>query len=147
MKKLKRVVLVTVIILGYFFYLQFGREVEIRNTRITSYQNGYSEDVSIIANKLYIADKDKFAKDVIDTFMDNSFNDVKLSFDLGYPSDLNILVYMNEWNDKEAFKIFCVFDFDNLKGKPYCFKFEIRETVAVRDHAETKRNISGAVQI
>ncbi|HIV42163.1 MAG TPA: hypothetical protein H9904_09345, partial [Candidatus Mediterraneibacter guildfordensis] len=83
MKKLKWIVLIVVIIFLVGFYLQFGREVEIRNTRITSYQNGYSEDVSIIANKLYIPDKDKFAKSMINTFIDNSFDDVKFSFDLG----------------------------------------------------------------
>lgn len=126
MKKLKWLVLsVIIIIFGSFFYLQFGREMEIRNTRITSYQNGYSEDVSIIANKLYIADKDKFAKDVIDTFMDNSFNDVKFSFDLGYPSELNIPVYMNNWNKNEAFSICCLFKKD-VKGKQD-YDFEVRE--------------------
>ena len=126
MKKLKWLVLsVIIIFFGSFFYLQFGREMEIRNTRITSYQNGYSEDVSIIANKLYIADKDKFAKDVIDTFMDNSFNDVKFSFDLGYPSELNISVYMNNWNKNEAFSICCLFK-NNVKGKQD-YDFEVRE--------------------
>lgn len=127
MKKLKWIVLIVVIIFLVGFYLQFGREVEIRNTRITSYQNGYSEDVSIIANKLYIPDKDKFAKSMINTFIDNSFDDVKFSFDLGYPSDLRILVYLNGWNEKEAFEIYCVFISNNPKEKPTLFEFEIRE--------------------
>lgn len=127
MKKIKWAVLIIVITFGAFYYLQFGRGVEIRNTRITSHQNGYSEEVSIIANKLYIADKDKFAKEMIDTFMDNSFDNVKFSFDLGYPSDLRISVYMNKWNKNEAFEICCVFNSDNTKEKGPLFEFEIRE--------------------
>lgn len=127
MKKIKWVVLIIIIILGAFYYLQFGRKVEIRNTRITSYQNGYEEDVSIIANKLYIMDKDKFAKAVIDTFMDNSFENIKFSFDLGYPVTLNISIYMNKWNKNEAFEICCVFNINDIKGKPDYYEFEIRE--------------------
>ena len=79
MKKLKWLVLIVIIILGSFFYLQFGRKMQIRNTRITSYQNEYSEDVSVIANKLYIINRNKFAEEVIDTFLDNSFDNVKFS--------------------------------------------------------------------
>lgn len=127
MKKLKWLVLIVIIILGSFFYLQFGRKMQIRNTRITSYQNEYSEDVSVIANKFYIINRNKFAEEVIDTFLDNSFDNVKFSFDLGYPSDLNISVYMNEWNDNKAFEIYCVFDLDNGDEKRYCFDFEIKE--------------------
>lgn len=77
--KIKWVIPIIVIILGAFYYLQFGRKVEIRDTKITSYQDGYAEEVNIIANKLYIMDKEKFAKDVIDTFMDNSFDNIKFS--------------------------------------------------------------------
>lgn len=127
MKKLKWLVLIVIIILGSFFYLQFGRKMQIRNTRITSYQNEYSEDVSVIANKLYIINRNKFAEEVIETFLDNSFDNVKFSFDLGYPSNLNISVYMNEWNDNKAFEIYCVLDSDNGDEKRHCFDFEIKE--------------------
>lgn len=127
MNKLKWVVLIIVIIFLGFLYLQFGREPEIKNSRITNYQNEYSEDVSIIANKLYITDRNKFAEEVIDTFLDNSFENLKFSFDLGYPSELNISVYMNAWNKDEVFEICCLFNINDVKGKPDYYEFEIRE--------------------
>lgn len=127
MKKIKWVFAIFVIILGSFYYLQFGRKVEIRDTKITSYQDGYAEEVNITANKLYIMDKDKFAKDVIDTFMDNSFDNIKFSFDLGYPDTLHISVYMNKWNKDEAFEICCLFNISDGKEKPDCYEFEIRK--------------------
>lgn len=127
LKKLKGIVLLAVIIFLIFYYLQFGRRIEIENTRISSFQDGYTEYINLVANKLYITDKDKYAKEVIDTFVDNSFDDVRFSFDLGYPSTLNISVYMNRWNKKMEFEICCIFDIDNADGKPYYYEFEIRE--------------------
>lgn len=117
MKKLKRLVYLVVISFLLLYYLQFGRKIEIKNTRIASHQNGYTECVSLVANKIYIADKEAFAEQVINTFIDNSFSDVKFSFDLGYPSDLNISVYMNEWDKNIDFEIYCVFDSDDDKAK------------------------------
>lgn len=125
MKKLRYIVLIVIILFLIFCYLQYGRKIEVRNTRIAGYQNGYSEDISIIANKIWISDKTKFAENVINTFTGNSFDNVKFSFDLGYPSELNISVYMNAWNKKEVFEICCVFD-NNAKEK-LDYEFEIRE--------------------
>lgn len=127
MKKIKWVVLIIVIIFGVFYYLQFGRKVEIRDTKITSYQDGYAEEVNITANKLYIMDKDKFAKDVIDTFIDNSFDNIKFSFDLGYPDTLHISVYMNKWNKNVAFEICCLFNISDVEKKLDYYEFEIRK--------------------
>lgn len=125
MKKIRGVVLLAVIVFIIFCYLQYGRKIEVRNTRITSCRNDYSEDISITANKIWISDKAKFAEDIINTFMNNSFDNVKFSFDLGYPSELNIFVYMNNWNKNEAFAIYCLFD-NNITGK-LDYEFEIRE--------------------
>lgn len=127
-KKIRWGALFAVIFFIILGYLQYGRKVEVKNTRIINYQYGYTEYINLVANKLYIADKSEFAKEVINIFVDNSFDDVKFSFDLnGYPSDLIITVYMNKWNDNKAFEIYCVFDSGNSNEKRRCFDFEIKE--------------------
>lgn len=128
MKHWGRIILLIVILFLLFGYLQFGREIEIKNTRILSFKNGYTEHINLVANKLYIMDKNKFAQEIINTFLDNSFNEVKFSFDLGFPSNLSLSVYMNEWDKFKTFEIYCVFDMSNDKKKPDCFEFEILES-------------------
>ena len=129
MKKIRWGTLLAVIFFIILGYLQYGRKVEVKNTRITNYQYGYTEYINLVANKLYIVDKSVFAKEVINIFINNSFDDVKFSFDLnGYPSDLIITVYMNKWDENEAFEICCVFDSDNTNNeKLHRFDFEIKE--------------------
>lgn len=66
-------------------------------------------DITIIANRLYIRDKEKFAEQMLQRCVDNSFHGVRFSYDMnGYPNELSISVYMNHtmWKlKKRAFQI------------------------------------------
>ena len=99
-------VLMAISILGY---LQFGRDVEVCSSNPKIFSNGSLEEISIIANKLYIFDQEKFARYVLQRCADNSFREVRFSYDLsGYPNEVHITVYMNraawKWR-KKAFEI------------------------------------------
>lgn len=99
---MKKIVITT--ILGFFvsifilIYLQWGRDMEICNTRPETSKNAYFEEVTLIANKLYIHDKYEFAETVIQKCVDNSWKEVRFSYDIaGYPNELCIYVYMNNY--------------------------------------------------
>lgn len=85
--------LLAVAILGY---LQNGRDVSVCGSHWDTFGNGSTMDITIIANRLYIRDKEEFAEQMLQRCVDNSFREVMFSYDMnGYPNELNISVYMN----------------------------------------------------
>lgn len=104
-----------------FLYLQFGRDPVVKNTKISGYQYGYTESVSIIANKLFIVDKDKFTKQMIQKIFENSFENVRFSFDSGYPDSIDISIYMNAGDVNKKYEIQCTpkhreYDISDIKS-------------------------------
>lgn len=93
-KKRVRTILIGIIII-VFVYLQWGRDVQVYNSHIGENKNYCSEDITIIANKIWIIDKEKFAHDMVQKSIDNSFKEVKFSYDLRQPNELCITVYTN----------------------------------------------------
>lgn len=63
---------------------------------VSSIVRNRSYYLTVVANSSKIDDKEAFACEVIQMCRQNSFQSVKLSTDInGYPSDLNIAVYLN----------------------------------------------------
>ena len=78
-------------------YLQFGREEMIVNTRIDSFEGGYDEEVCIVANKVFIWDKERYAEELVERIIQNEFKKVRFSYDIvGYPKKIRISVYNNK---------------------------------------------------
>ena len=63
---MKKIIITTILsfLTLTIIYLQWGRDMEICNTRPETSKNAYFEDVTLIANKLYIFDKYDFAESV-----------------------------------------------------------------------------------
>ena len=123
-------VLMAISILGY---LQFGRDVAVCSSSQKIFSNGSQEEISIIANKLYIFDQEKFAECLLKRCADNSFREVRFSYDLsGYPKEMHITVYMNwtAWRWKRAAFEICYSspedDQYNMVENPEMFKIEIQ---------------------
>jgi hypothetical protein len=122
-------VLLVIPILGY---LQWGRDVAVCSSNPKIFSNGSLEEISIIANKLYIFDQEKFARYVLQRCADNSFREVRFSYDLsGYPNEVHITVYMNraawKWR-KKAFEIRWISEEDkhyNIVENPEKYRIEI----------------------
>lgn len=121
-------------IISFSFYLQWGQEMEICNTTSETANNYYSLDITIIAHRLYIRDKEKFAESAIQKCVENSWKDIRFSYDLsGYPNELNIDVYMSNCayhSHKMAFTI--VYSQDNnfeynIKDNPDKFTIKLIE--------------------
>lgn len=53
------------------------------------------ENLTIITNKIWVIDKEEFANDMVQKSIDNSFKNVRFSYDLGQPNELCIVVFVN----------------------------------------------------
>ena len=57
----------------------------------------YEEYISVIANKVWISDKEKIAEELVKKCIENNFQEIMFSYDLrGYPNGLHITVYTNK---------------------------------------------------
>lgn len=132
-KKFRRIVyLAVLLVIPILGYLQWGRDVAVCSSNPNIFSNGSLEEISIIANKLYIFDQEKFARYVLQRCADNSFREVRFSYDLsGYPNEVHITVYMNraawKWR-KKAFEIRWISEEDkhyNIVENPEKYRIEI----------------------
>lgn len=72
-------------------------QIEGYSSTIESFSNGYIQDVSIVSYRIFIPDKEEFAREVIQMIIDNSLKGIMFSYDInGYPNELHITVYLNE---------------------------------------------------
>ena len=129
-KKFSRIVyLAVLLVIPILGYLQWGRDVAVCSSNPNIFSNGSLEEISIIANKLYIFDRAKY---VLQRCADNSFREVRFSYDLsGYPNEVHITVYMNraawKWR-KKAFEIRWISEEDkhyNIVENPEKYRIEI----------------------
>lgn len=128
----RRIVAMAVIIcmITGFLYLQYGRDVKVTSSMNFSSGNYYEMELTLVANKLFIIDKQRFAEEMIERCIDNNFYDIKFSYDMmGYPNRLQIKVYLNEVS-KRYFTIYCKAkardDSDyNIKDNAAMFKIDI----------------------
>ena len=133
-KKFSRIVyLAVLLVIPILGYLQWGRDVAVCISNPNKFSNGSLEERSIISNKLYIFDREKFAKYVLQRCADNSFREVRFSYDLsGYPNEVHIPVYMNraawKWR-KKAFEIRWISEENkhyNIVENPEKYRIEIK---------------------
>ena len=113
-----------------FLYLQYGRDVKVTSSMNFSSANYYQMDFTVVANKLFIIDKQRFAEEMIERCIDNNFYDIKFSYDMmGYPNRLKINVYLNEFS-KSQFTIRYMTESENgmeynIKDNPDKYKIYI----------------------
>lgn len=134
----KRIIIIAVIgLIILWVYLQYGRDVEVCNSILSSSNEGYGEETTVIANKLYIRDREAYARELVERHIENSFPEIRFSYDSnGFPSELHISVYMNKaaWKLKTpAFRIDYEQDCEthkqyNIKDNPEKFHLKIQGT-------------------
>ena len=118
-KRIVAMAVIICIIIG-FLYLQYGRDVTVTSSMNFSSGNYYEMDFTVVANKLFIIDKQRFAEEMIERCIDNDFHDIKFSYDMmGYPNRLQINVYLNVFS-KSHFTILYITELEN--GMDYNIK-------------------------
>ena len=110
--------------------------IEGYSSTIESFRNGYVQDVFILSHRIFIPDKEEFAREVIQMIIDNSLKGILFSYDInGYPNELHITVYLNEAahrSGNSSFKISYTQDIQNgfrynIKDDLEKFRLEIFE--------------------
>lgn len=102
----KRLMHASLVLMALCIYLQWGRGVSVKNTISSSRDGKRTEHMTIVANKLYIGDKEEFARKMIETCINNEFRDVRFSYDMGYPVEISMDVYTNETSWRRGTRCF-----------------------------------------
>lgn len=128
---IKSLVFISIIVL--FIYLQYGREIKVETTTISLSDGFMEQKITIVANKLFIINKENFAKKLLEKCRENSFNSILFSYDInGYPNSIQIYVYTNPASkklNKNYFTIVYEANMNrhyNIKDNPDKFKIKIR---------------------
>lgn len=87
-------------------YLQFGREMEIYNSYSVSADNFEMQYLSVVVNRLFISDKKKCVDEIIQQCIDNDFPNMRFSYDYSIPNELEVEVFLSEWNVKYGRPLF-----------------------------------------
>lgn len=85
-------------------------DVKAINSMRVSSNDGNTEHITIVANKIFIFDGKSFAEHLIEKRIDNSYKEIR--FVDAFPKELEIDVYTNwfTWKTKHKnFSIFCHF--------------------------------------
>lgn len=104
-------------IIGLLGYLQYGREEKVVNTMVSTSGIFCKQEFSVLANKLVVLDKEKYADDLIEKAINNKYKNVRFSYDIsGYPNEMKIEVYRDKWHymhNKCMFQILYSIDDEN----------------------------------
>lgn len=92
----KKYIWAVLLLLAAASYLQWGRRVTVRNTMSSSWDGKRTEYMTVVANKLYIWDREAYGQELVETCIGNHFRDVRFSYDMGYPVEITMEVYANE---------------------------------------------------
>ena len=66
------------------------------NTQLRASDDYCKQNITVIANKVWIGNRKKFGHDMIQKCIDNSFDKIRFSYDLQCPNELVIQVYTNK---------------------------------------------------
>ncbi|RGK46417.1 hypothetical protein DW711_10985 [Ruminococcus sp. AM27-16] len=90
----------------YLGYLQYGRDMDVYSSHVTSFDNYEEERLVAVVNKLYVADKKACAEEIVKRCRENSFKSVRFSYDQAIPNALYVTVYGSDWQAKHGNAIF-----------------------------------------
>ncbi len=123
-------VLVIIVSILIIFYLHFSRMPEVSSSSVMS--NHMS--LNVVANRLFIMDKEKFAEEIVEKCRNNSFSGVKFSYDLRIPKSLDVAIYSSRYQIQSGAPLFSFsYEQDDINGdydivnNPEKFKIFINE--------------------
>ena len=124
---------ILICIIAFLGYLQYGHEEQAVNTMVSTSGAFYKQEFDVIANKLFIFDKEKYAEELIEQAVENKYRNVRFSYDItDYPNEITISVYSNEWSYEHNQRMYQIIyssdnDGNNVKNNAVKFKIQIYE--------------------
>lgn len=81
---------------GCLGYLQFGRDMDVYGSHAMTADNYHEERLTVVVNKLYVADQKACAEEIVKLCRENSFKSVRFSYDQSIPNALYVTVYASK---------------------------------------------------
>lgn len=117
-------------------YLQYGRDMDVYNTISTTSSNYHEERITVIANRLFIVEREQYADYILQKCRENSFQNIRFSYDRSKPNALYAEVYLSEYAIKHGKPVFAFsythngeeYDAYNIIENVSHFNLEIRDS-------------------
>lgn len=100
-------------------FQQFGQDVRVNSSMRKSGEDGTEEYLSITADQIFIFDKEKFAQEIIERRIENSYEDIY--FTEQYPEKIEVDIYTNWLTWKMRCKAFSI-EYECEGEERYSFK-------------------------
>ena len=81
---------------GCLGYLQYGRDMDVYGSYAMTADNYHEERLTVVVNKLYVADQKACAEEIAKRCRENSFKSVRFSYDQSIPNALYVTVYASK---------------------------------------------------
>ncbi len=81
---------------GCLGYLQYGRDMDVYGSYAMTADNYHEERLTVMVNKLYVADQKACAEEIVKRCRENSFKSVRFSYDQSIPNALYVTVYASK---------------------------------------------------
>ena len=81
---------------GCLGYLQFGRDMDVYGSHAMTADNYHEERLTVVVNKLYVADQKACAEEIVKRCRENSFKSMRFSYDQSIPNALYVTVYASK---------------------------------------------------
>lgn len=105
-RKIFLIILCLLFVLG-FFYLQLSRKPTVDNIVTNADSSGYTATLTITANKLFIEDQSRLQQVLINHILNNDFENMLFSYDvMGYAKEYTVTVHTNAWTKKLGLSAF-----------------------------------------
>lgn len=106
MKKRFIIIGILICITPFIGYLQCGREEKVISTMTSTSGTFFRQEIVVVANKLVVIDKEKYAEKLVEKAVNNKYKNVRFSYDIiGEPDEIQISVYRNDWCYKYDLKM------------------------------------------
>ena len=77
---------IIMVISGCLGYLQYGRDMDVYGSYAMTADNYHEERLTVVVNKLYVADQKVCAEEIVKRCRENSFKSVRFSYDQSIPN-------------------------------------------------------------
>ena len=91
---------------GCLGYLQYGRDMDVYGSYAMTADNYHEERLTVVVNKLYVADQKACAEEIVKRCRENSFKSVRFSYDQSIPNALYVTVYSSKRKAEKGKQMF-----------------------------------------
>ena len=87
-------------------YLQYGCDMDMYSSHAMTEDNYHEERLTVVVNKLYVADQKVCAEEIVRRCKENSFKSVRFSYDQSIPNALYVTVYSSKRQAEKGIQMF-----------------------------------------